>query len=152
MTAILAAPRTMNQVVRAAVERAGLRRKRQATRFMVIPNDTWLHQRVPGPEPVVEPVEDYYHLDHEHRPMSRATATGLGGFAASVVSGVLPSLVVSPVAGVVAGVAAGVFGGLMGRSLAEEAYERKTGPSDGNTGPGDGNTGPGDHKTGPGDG
>lgn len=129
MTAALAAPRTMNQVVRAAVERAGLRRKQDTARFVVIPNNAWLHQRAPEPEPVAEPVEeypeDYYYLEQERKPMSRATATGLGGFAASVVSGVLPSLVVSPVAGMVAGVAAGVFGGLMGRSLAEEAYDRK---------------------------
>lgn len=129
MTAMLAAPRTMNEIVRAAVERAGLRRKSDTARFMVIPNDAWQHQRAPEPEAVAEPVEeypeDYYYLEHERKPMSRATATSLGGFAASVVSGVVPSLVVGPVAGMVAGVAAGVFGGLMGRSLAEEAYDRK---------------------------
>ncbi|GAB2741670.1 hypothetical protein GCM10027199_10260 [Amycolatopsis magusensis] len=128
MTATLAAPRTMNEIVRAAVERGGLRRKSDTARFLVIPDNAWQQQRAPEPEPVPEveayPEDDYY-LDHERKPLSRATATGLGGFAASVVSGVVPSLMVGPVAGMVAGVAAGVFGGLMGRSLAEEAYDRK---------------------------
>jgi hypothetical protein len=57
--------------------------------------------------------------------MSRGTATGLGGFAAALLSGVVPSLVVGPVAGMVAGVAVGVFGGLMRSSLAEKANDRK---------------------------
>ncbi|GAB2792510.1 hypothetical protein GCM10027199_80620 [Amycolatopsis magusensis] len=125
---MLAAPRTMNDIVRAAVERAGSRRKSDSVRFLVIPDHAWRHQRAPEPDAVAEPVEeypeDYYYLEHERRSMSRATATGLGGFAASMVSGVVPSLAVGPVAGMVAGVAAGVFGGLMGRSLAEEAYDR----------------------------
>ncbi len=95
--------------------------------YLVIPDDIWLHQApsISDTEEKAERVEYDYYLEHEDKPISRGTVTGLGGGTASLVFGVTTGLVVATPVGIAIGVAAGIFGGLMGRSLAEEFYDRR---------------------------
>jgi hypothetical protein len=101
----------------------------EENRFLVIPDEVWRpatqeYEEHLAEEDKSEEDEDY-EPEGERRPISRNAVSMIGGVAASLVAGMIPSLLVDLPGALAGGVAAGIFGGLMGASLANEFYDRR---------------------------